>query len=115
MRGLKHHEKKLLRKVDFLKYGSTHACPFGVTVRAQMHRILIYNNNIFFPPRVSASLPFSFAGGCRQDSGAAREVPILRKYHIQKREDYTKYNRMCGLGKIKVFFPPLLYYSSRTR
>lgn len=21
---------------------------------------------------------------------------ILRKYHIQKREDYTKYNRLCG-------------------
>merc|ERR1712013_896945 len=21
---------------------------------------------------------------------------ILRKYHIQKREDYTKYNKLCG-------------------
>ena len=25
-----------------------------------------------------------------------REVKILRKYHLQKREDYTKYNKMCG-------------------
>eukprot|EP00039_Didymoeca_costata_P030961 m.32441 g.32441 ORF g.32441 m.32441 type:complete len:180 (+) comp8410_c0_seq1:108-647(+) len=51
MRQLKHHEKKLLKKVDFLK----------------------------------------------QDS--SREIPILRKYHIQKREDYTKYNRLCGLAR----------------
>ena len=26
-----------------------------------------------------------------------REVKVLRKYHIQKREDYTKYNRLCGM------------------
>lgn len=25
-----------------------------------------------------------------------RENKILRKYHIQKREDYKKYNKMCG-------------------
>ncbi len=25
-----------------------------------------------------------------------REVEILRKYHIQKREDYQKYNRLVG-------------------
>lgn len=25
-----------------------------------------------------------------------REVKILRRYHIQKREDYHKYNRLCG-------------------
>lgn len=25
-----------------------------------------------------------------------RENKILRKYHIQKREDYTKYNKLCG-------------------
>ena len=25
-----------------------------------------------------------------------RENRILRKYHIQKREDYTKYNKLCG-------------------
>mmetsp|Transcript_33737 Transcript_33737/g.88678 ORF Transcript_33737/g.88678 Transcript_33737/m.88678 type:complete len:182 (+) Transcript_33737:57-602(+) len=51
VRPLKHHESKLLKKVDFL----------------------------------------------RADS--AREVPILRKYHIQRREDYTRYNRLCGAAK----------------
>ncbi|XP_031556300.1 U3 small nucleolar ribonucleoprotein protein IMP3-like [Actinia tenebrosa] len=28
-----------------------------------------------------------------------REVKILRKYHIQKREDYTKYNKLSGIVK----------------
>jgi hypothetical protein len=27
-----------------------------------------------------------------------RVVEILRRYHIQKREDYTKYNKLSGLG-----------------
>ncbi len=28
-----------------------------------------------------------------------REVKVLRKYHVQKREDYTKYNKLCGVVK----------------
>ncbi|XP_020917801.1 U3 small nucleolar ribonucleoprotein protein IMP3 [Exaiptasia diaphana] len=28
-----------------------------------------------------------------------REVKILRKYHIQRREDYTKYNKISGIIK----------------
>jgi len=51
LRKLKHHEKKLLKKVDFLQWKS--------------------DQNL-------------------------REVRILRKYHIQKREDYVKYNRLVG-------------------
>merc|ERR1712065_92298 len=35
-----------------------------------------------------------------------REVKILRKYHIQKHEDYVKYNRLCG--KIKQLVKQLL-------
>ena len=26
-----------------------------------------------------------------------KEVQIMRKYHLQDREDYSKYNKMCGL------------------
>jgi len=52
MRTLKHHEQKLLKKVNFLNWTS---------------------------------------------DGNIREVKILRKYRIQKREDYTKYNRICGI------------------
>ena len=54
VRSLKFHEKKLLKKVDFISWKS--------------------DNNI-------------------------REVKILRKYHIQKREDYTKYNKLCNMAK----------------
>jgi U3 small nucleolar ribonucleoprotein protein IMP3 len=61
MRQLKHHEKKLLRKVDL----------------------------------------YSWKG---EDN--LRVAAVMRRYHIQKREDYTSYNRICGMitklaGKIK--------------
>ncbi|KAF9163242.1 Small subunit (SSU) processome component [Actinomortierella ambigua] len=51
MRQLKHHEQKLLKKVDFLQWKST--------------------DNV-------------------------REIKVMRRYHIQKREDYIKYNKLCG-------------------
>ena len=28
-----------------------------------------------------------------------REVKVMRRYHVQKREDYHKYNKLCGLVK----------------
>mmetsp|Transcript_2349 Transcript_2349/g.3900 ORF Transcript_2349/g.3900 Transcript_2349/m.3900 type:complete len:185 (-) Transcript_2349:420-974(-) len=52
MRELKHHEKKLLKKVDFLRWKST--------------------DNI-------------------------RELQVMRRYHIQDRDDYKKYNKICGM------------------
>jgi len=51
MRELKFHEKKLLKKVDFLNW--------------------------------------------KQDA-SHREIKVIRRYHIQDREDYHKYNRLCG-------------------
>lgn len=51
LRKLQHHEAKLLKKVDFLRWKT--------------------DNN-------------------------EREVAILRRYHIEKREDYVKYNQMVG-------------------
>mmetsp|Transcript_16057 Transcript_16057/g.28844 ORF Transcript_16057/g.28844 Transcript_16057/m.28844 type:complete len:186 (-) Transcript_16057:250-807(-) len=52
LRKLKYHEKKLLKKVDFLDW---------------------------------------------KTDDSLRMTRILRRYHIQKREDYIKYNRLCGL------------------
>lgn len=49
MRKLKYHEKKLLKKVDFLSWE--------------------IDNNL-------------------------HEVRVMKKYYVQKREDYTKYNRL---------------------
>ncbi|MBW0471839.1 hypothetical protein O181_011554 [Austropuccinia psidii MF-1] len=51
MRKLKHHEKKLLKKVDFLQW--------------------------------------------KQDS-TLREAKVMRRYHVQRREDYHAYNLLCG-------------------
>ncbi|KAM0788895.1 hypothetical protein ACM66B_002978 [Microbotryomycetes sp. NB124-2] len=51
MRQLKHHEAKLLKKVDFLQWKS--------------------------------------------DSNM-REVKVMRRYHVQNREDYHAYNKICG-------------------
>ncbi|KAH9956786.1 alpha-L RNA-binding motif-containing protein [Russula dissimulans] len=51
VRQLKHHEKKLLKKVDFFNW--------------------------------------------KQDANL-REIKIMRRYHLQDREDYHKYNKLCG-------------------
>eukprot|EP00208_Stichococcus_sp_RCC1054_P002208 CAMPEP_0206135616 /NCGR_PEP_ID=MMETSP1473-20131121/891_1 /ASSEMBLY_ACC=CAM_ASM_001109 /TAXON_ID=1461547 /ORGANISM="Stichococcus sp, Strain RCC1054" /LENGTH=182 /DNA_ID=CAMNT_0053527591 /DNA_START=219 /DNA_END=767 /DNA_ORIENTATION=+ len=52
MRKLKFHEKKLLKKVDFLQWKNEH--------------------NL-------------------------RELQVMRRYHIQDRDDYKKYNKLCGM------------------
>jgi U3 small nucleolar ribonucleoprotein protein IMP3 len=51
MRQLKHHEQKLLKKVNFFQYK-------------------------------------------KEDN--VREIKVLRRYHIQDRDDYVRYNKMCG-------------------
>jgi len=51
VRKLKHHEQKLLKKVDFLQWNS-------------------------------ADNP--------------HEAQVMRRYHIQDRDDYSKYNKICG-------------------
>eukprot|EP01038_Epipyxis_sp_PR26KG_P013800 gene13800-18510_t len=51
MRELKHHEKKLLKKVDFFSW---------------------------------------------KDAANVHESSVIRKYHLQRREDYQKYNKIAG-------------------
>ena len=41
-----------------------------------------------------------------------REVQILRKYHIQKRDDYTKLSQY-GNAFIPVYYPFLVYFLNR--
>jgi len=52
MRKLKHHEQKLLKKVNFLEWKS---------------------------------------------ENGQREIQVMRRYHIQDRDDYKKYNKLCGM------------------
>ncbi|ANB15756.1 Imp3p [Sugiyamaella lignohabitans] len=51
VRKLKHHEQKLLKKVDFLDW---------------------------------------------KEDGGHRDAQVMRMYHIQNRDDYVKYNKICG-------------------
>ncbi|SCU88933.1 LAME_0E01662g1_1 [Lachancea meyersii CBS 8951] len=72
VRKLKHHEQKLLKKVDFLDW--------------------------------------------KQDQGH-RDTQVMRTYHIQNREDYHKYNRLCGdvrrLAHKLSLLPPTDAYRSK--
>ncbi|KAJ3340599.1 Small subunit (SSU) processome component [Gonapodya sp. JEL0774] len=51
MRELKFHEKKLLKKVDFLQW---------------------------------------------KGDSTLREAQVMRRYHLQRRDDYLMYNKLCG-------------------
>lgn len=35
-----------------------------------------------------------------------REVQAMRRYHIQDRDDYKKYNKLCGMVTRMVRSPP---------
>lgn len=49
----------------------------------------------------------------------ARVIEIMKRYHIQRREDYTKYNHLCGLvrkivHKLSVLKPADAYRVEKT-
>jgi len=52
MRELKHHEKKLLKKTNFVRW---------------------------------------------KNETNHHELQVVRRYHLQDREDYTRYNKICGI------------------
>ena len=62
VRQFKHHEQKLLKKVDFL--------------------------NVSLPPP-SSNLTAQKDLQWKQDANL-REIKVMRRYHIQEREDYSK-------------------------
>ena len=62
VRQFKHHEQKLLKKVDFL------------------------NVNSLLVPRITIINSLS---QWKQDANL-REIKVMRRYHIQDREDYHK-------------------------
>ena len=75
MRQLKFHERKLLKKVDFLQWKSE-----------SNHRELEVNDllgahTFMRQQQLTASCLF---------------LQIMRRYHIQGRDDYKKYSKLCG-------------------
>jgi U3 small nucleolar ribonucleoprotein protein IMP3 len=75
VRALKHHEHKLLRKVDFFKSDSKQGS--------------IRQNDVV--RRVRFSLSPRSTSHPRQPL-----TQVAKQYMIQKPEDYTSYNRLCG-------------------
>src|SRR4051812_3828160 len=78
VRKLKYHEQKLLKKVDFLQVNYWEA-------------LFI----LFFSISILTHFPLSFCVKWKNEDNI-REIKIIRRYHLQKREDYQKYNKLCG-------------------
>jgi Ribosomal protein S4/S9 N-terminal domain len=84
MRKLKFHEKKLLKKVDFLKWKTDQS----------LREIKV--SFFSFP----AWCVFSNSGGIQASFGCQNEAlaQVIKRYHITDRDDYKKYNKLCGLA-----------------
>lgn len=96
MRQLKFHERKLLKKVDFLQWKSENN-----------HRELEVSC-------VNSVMSATFAMG----SGSTRlwtVMQIMRRYHIQGRDDYKKYSKLCGVVTRLVHFLKKLESSDPVR
>lgn len=76
MRQLKHHEQKLLKKVKYVifVYATMDIIYIGDHVWCFLCSFLHYKNE-----------------------GNLREVQVMRRYHITNRDDYKKYNQICGM------------------
>lgn len=76
MRQLKHHEQKLLKKVKYVifVYATMDIISVGDHVWCFLCSFLHYKNE-----------------------GNLREVQVMRRYHITNRDDYKKYNQICGM------------------
>jgi U3 small nucleolar ribonucleoprotein protein IMP3 len=50
---------------------------------------------MYVPQKYFATCPHPFCSQWKQDANL-REIKVMRRYHIQNREDYSKYNKLCG-------------------
>lgn len=75
VRKLKYHEQKLLKKVDFLNVSTV-----TLTTIHPIH-----------PSRTAGQSSDNTCLQWKQDANL-REIKVMRRYHIQEREDYHKYS-----------------------
>ena len=87
MRQLKYHEKKLLRKVDFLQWKNENN-QRELQVSPRCSGAACGTLNVAQSQLMHSSLSRPDWPGC---------VQIIRRYHIQNRDDYKKYNKICGM------------------
>lgn len=100
MRQLKFHEKKLLKKVDFLKWktdDNAREIQVGTCSRASgcasacgWYCFSLFLSTPSPPPHThhvcTMFVPFG-----------PLHSQVMRRYHIQNRDDYKKYNKICGM------------------
>jgi U3 small nucleolar ribonucleoprotein protein IMP3 len=84
MRKLKFHEKKLLKKVDFLQWKREHGHR-ELQVRARPGQ----EGPSYVVHHVYAE--------SKRHGRRSLAVQVIRRYHVQDREEYKKYNRLCGM------------------
>eukprot|EP00887_Chlorella_sp_A99_P000297 scaffold13.g297.t1 len=92
MRKLKYQEQKLLKKVNFLQWKNEHNLRELQVRRARRSEAVAAGRRRAAGGRTGAvatcsSAP-SFSIACSQ---------CMRRYHIQDRDDYKKYNKLCGM------------------
>ena len=106
MRQLKYHEQKLLKKVDFLQWKREHNQrelqvrdeyelwrKSGKRRRRRRQRRPVHSRSL--PPR---PLPALTSPSTTAPPPATKNLSqVMRRYHIQGRDDYAAYNRLCGL------------------
>lgn len=91
MRKLAHHEARLLKKVNFLAYKNEHNLrELQVRSRQQASPSLPLGHwQHGLPPWAGHGPPLLTAH--------ARRLQTMRRYHIQDRDDYKKYNKLVGM------------------
>jgi U3 small nucleolar ribonucleoprotein protein IMP3 len=90
MRQLKHHEKKLLKRVDFLQWKNEHNLR---ELQVQMHALL----HAALSDERHRLEPNAACGVSSVHALCILVVQVMRRYHIQDRDDYKKYNKLCGM------------------
>ena len=81
MRQLTFPERKLLKKVDFLQWRREH----------NLRELQVNACLCIFTRASEDTLSLQLRPIC------VPTTQVMRRYHIQDRDDYKKYNKLCGL------------------
>ena len=97
LRKLKYHEQKLLKKVDFLQWKSDQVSQRVHRTNPQQTVLHYLNASRIGPPSIELTCQLCCAvlpRCCGAPIQNVRETRILRRYHIQRKEDYTKSDQL---------------------
>jgi U3 small nucleolar ribonucleoprotein protein IMP3 len=89
MRQLRHHEQRLLKKVDFLQWKNEH--------NLRELQVGLVGGAPCTPSSSVFACPLRLGSAAHRRAGRLPAAQVMRRYHIQDRDDYTKYNKLCGM------------------